>query len=163
MSKDTTNPLIITDHSENWLTISDHKHNGFDSSRIMWKDLVQRKIFVSHTVVGADAATAANYGVFWIARFKGYVSGFSVVHQVASTSGTLQLEKLTGTTAPDSGVNMLSSALSLSSTANTVQSGVLTTTLADINFNIGDRLCLKDAGTLTNGSNVTVVVEITLI
>ncbi len=144
----------------------DHRHNGFDVSRVYWSDLVTRKFLIHHTLEGAQAATAANYGVFWIAPFACYVSEFREVHQTAGSDGsavTVTLEKLTGVQAPDAGTAMLTTALSLKATANTVQTGVLTPTTANVNLVRGDRLALKDAGTLTAVSNVTTVTEITII
>lgn len=144
----------------------DHRHNGFDVSRVFWSDLVSRKLYLEHTIQGTNAATAAFYGVFWIAPFACYVSEFREVHQTAGSDGsavTVTLEKLTGTQAPDSGTAMLTTALSLKATANTVATGVLTPTTANLNLVRGDRLGLKDAGTLTAVANVTTVTEITII
>lgn len=147
-------------------TLPDHQHTGFDSSRVLWSDIASKKVHVYHTIQGTDAATATNYGVFFIVPFTCTLSSFKEVHQTAGSDGgavTLTLEKLTGTTAPDSGSVMLASTLSLKATANTVQIGTLTTTLANRNLAIGDRLCLKDAGVLTSVANVTVLCELTLI
>lgn len=144
----------------------DHRHNGFDVSRVYFDDLVDRKIQVNHTIVGTAAATAANYGVFFIAPFPCYVSSFREVHQTLGTDGgavTLQLEKLTSGQAPDSGTALLSTALSLKTTINVVQSGVIVPLNTSYNLATGDRLCLKDAGTLTAVANVTVSVELVLI
>jgi hypothetical protein len=77
--------------------------------------------------------------------------GIDVVFGTASTSGTLQLEKLTGTTAPGSGTAMLTGTVALSGSANTVASGtVLSGDAAALKLGGGDRLGLKLAGTLTN-------------
>lgn len=145
---------------------SSHYHNSFDSNRISWADLYQRKIWVHHTIQGAQAATGTNFGVFFIVPVPCLVTSFKEVHQTAGTDGgavTLDLEKLTGTTAPDSGVSALSAVLSLKTTANTVQAAVITTTNANRTLAINDRLCMKDAGTLTALANVTVLLELQLI
>ena len=147
-------------------SLPDHFHNGFDVSRINFSDIYQRKVWVHHTVVGTAAATLTNYGVFYIVPFACVLTKFQEVHQIAGVDAgavTLMLEKLTGTTAPDSGVDMLSSTLSLKATANTVQTGTITTTLANRTLAAGDRLCMEDAGTLTAVTNVTVSVELQLI
>lgn len=147
-------------------SMPDHRHNGFDVSRTVWEEIARKKFYIHHTIAGTAAATAANYGVFWIAPYACHVDSFKEVHQTAGSNGgavTLTLEKLTGTQAPDGGVVMLASTLSLKATANTVQSGSMTTTLANRNLVQGDRLCLKDSGTLTDVANVTVMVEITII
>jgi hypothetical protein len=148
-------------------SMPDHQHTGFDVSKVKFSDLSQRKIYKTHTIIGTMAATAGNYGVFFINQIaKCYVSGFWEVHQVAGTDGlavTLDLEKLTSGQAPNSGVSALASALNLKSTANTVQSATLTETSANKTLSIGDRLCLKDSGVLTAVNNVTVFVELTII
>lgn len=146
--------------------IPDHFHNGFDTSRIKWTDIYQRKVYVHHTLYGATAATAANYGTFYIVPTACVLTKFQEVHQVAGSDAgavSVTLEKLTSTTAPDSGSVMLASVLSLKATANTVQTGTITATLANRTLAAGNRLCLKDAGTLTDVSNVTVVVELKII
>jgi len=143
--------------------LKDHRHNRFDSYPVDFSDIDNKKLYVHHTIYGADAATGANYGVFYIVPVACVITAFQEVHQTAGSDGgavTLQLEKLSGTTAPDSGDVVLSTALSLKATANTVQNGVLTLTLAYRSLKAGDRLCLKDVGTLTSVSNVTVKVEL---
>lgn len=141
-----------------------HEHNGVDSPNIPWENIQDPIQYVHWTLPGTSAATAGNYGIFWIAPAACTVVGFQEVHQVASTSGTLQLERLQGTEAPDSGDALLSSVISLSSTANTVQIGTVTLSRTNgvglVNLSKGDRLALKDAGTLTNQNTVSVVVAI---
>lgn len=146
--------------------LDDHYHNGFDMSRINFSDIYQKKLWVHHTVVGSQAAVASNYGVFWITPVPCVVNTFQEVHQVAGTDGspvTLMLEKLTTTVAPDSGVAVLGTTISIKSTANVIQSGTITTTFSNRTLATGDRLCLKDAGTLTAVTNVTVLVEIIVV
>lgn len=74
----------------------------------------------------------------------------SSVFATASVSGTVNLEKLTGTTAPGSGIALLQAVLALSGTANTVANGTLTATAASLNFAVGDRLGIVIAGTMTS-------------
>lgn len=147
-------PFIL----ETPLILPEHFHT---TDRIDFRDIFKKKLYVHHTIVGTAAATAGNYGVFWIAPFECTVNSVREVHQTASTSGTLQIEKLTGTQALDNGVNVLSATISLSATADTVVTGTLTATEANRVLAIGNRLAMKDAGTLTSGANVTVVIEIT--
>lgn len=147
------------------LPLKDHFHTGIDVSRINYTDIFQKKVYIHHTVVGTAAATATNYGTFFIAPFACYLNKFYEIHQTAGNDAgavTLTLEKLTGTTAPDSGTVMLDSALSLKATANTLQTGTLTTAIANRNLAIGNRLCLKDSGTPTTVSNVSIIVELIL-
>lgn len=145
--------------------VPEHLHNGFDVSKVKFIDIAQKKVWIHHTIQGTAAATAANYGVFFIVPVPCVVSDIQEVHQTLGTDGgtvTLQIEKLTGTQAPDAGAVVLKTALSLKATINTVQIGVLTATLANRTLDVGDRLCMKDAGTLTSVANVTVLVELTI-
>ena len=146
--------------------LPDHTHNGFDSNSINFLDIRRRRIWIPWTIPGTSAATAANYGVFWIAPFACTLVEFREVHQTAGTDAgavTLQLEKLTGTQALDAGVTMLNATLSLKATINSVQTATLTNTFANRNLARGDRLALLDAGTLTAVANVTVVAEFVII
>ncbi len=71
-------------------------------------------------------------------------------HVTASTSGTLQVNKCTGTQAPSAGTNMLTSTISTAGTANTVVSGTLSATDAARLLADGDRIGLVTGGTVTN-------------
>jgi hypothetical protein len=140
-----------------------HRHTGLDSPPVDFADLENKRLYIHHTIIGADAATAANYGVFWIAPFPCVVVGAKEVHQTAGTdAGTvsLQLEKLTGTQALDAGVTVLGTAWSLKATANSVQTATITPTIANRQLATGNRLALKDSGVLTALVNVTVLIEI---
>jgi hypothetical protein len=137
--------------------LPEHFHT---SDRIDWRDLSKKKIYVEHTVQGAEVLTSDNYGTFWISPFDCAVLEVRQIHQSAFSSGTLNIEKLTGTTAPDSGVEVLAADLDLTGTANTVNTPALTTTLANKQLNRGDRLALKDGGTLVGGSHINVTIEV---
>lgn len=109
-----------------------------------------------------DAATAANYGVFFVSERQYNVLAVAEVHGTAGTDAsavTLQIERLQGTEAPDSGDALLSTALSLKATANTVQYGTLVNTGVTA-LQRGDRLSLKDSGSLTDVANLCVTVYI---
>lgn len=143
-----------------------HYHTGFDSNKISWYDLDQKRLFVQHTIPGVQAATGTNYSTFFIVPMPCLVVGFREVHSTAGSDGgavTLDLEKLTGTTAPDSGVSALASTLSLKATANTVQTATITATAANKTLAIGDRLALKDGGTLTAVASVTTLLTLQLL
>lgn len=113
---------------------------------------------------GAAAATAANYGPFFIAPFACEVVSVRESHTVAGNDAgavTLDIEKLTGTQAPDAGAPVLGATkINLKGTANTVVSPALTGTAADKQLAAGDRLCLKDAGTPTAVAGVAVTIEL---
>jgi len=144
-------------------TLVDHFHDGFDTSKVSYENVVDKKIYVHHTVQGTGAATAANYGVFYIVPVACTISVVQEVHQTAGTNGgavTVGLEKLTGTTAAGSGDDVLENELSLKSTINTTQTGTLSSTFINRSLVAGDRLALKDTGTLTDVAGVTVMVEL---
>lgn len=117
---------------------------------------------IRHAIIGTAAAGAANYAVFFIAPFKLEITGFYEVHQTAGSDGgtvTLQLERLQVAEALDAGDTLLAAALNLKAAADTVQTGVLITSARDsLVLSKGDRLALKDAGTLTAVANVVVIV-----
>lgn len=123
--------------------------------------------YVTKQLHGTTPQTAANYGIIFIAWHPCEVIAVQEVHETAGTDGgavTLQVEKLTGTTAPGSGSNLLTTAFNLKSAINTVVSKTtpdLTTTKADLRLERGDRLALKDSGTLTAvaGVNVTIYLK----
>lgn len=143
-----------------------HYHNGFDSNNVQYGDIAGVTFLVRHSIYGADAAVAANYGIFFIAPFACYISGVQESHVVAGTDAgavMLNIEKLTGTQAPNAGVTMLSTAFSLKATINTVQTGTLSVTKPNLNLAKGNRLCMKDTGTLTAVSDVCVTLLLTVI
>jgi hypothetical protein len=108
--------------------------------------------------------TAANYGIFFIARHPCEVLFISEVHGTAGTDAgavTLQVEKLTGTTAKGAGTNILATTINLKGTSNTVQTREITglvRTGGVVSLRKGDRLALKSSGTLTDLKDVQVTV-----
>lgn len=146
--------------------IIEHDHNGFGTTRILWDSISTKKFYIFHTIYGADAATAANYSSFFIAPVPCVVTGFKEVHATAGTDGsavTIDLQKLTGTTAPGSGTTLLNATLSLKATINSVQAAVMTLTNSTKSLAVNDRIALKSSGTLTAVANVSVIVELTVI
>lgn len=115
---------------------------------------------IRHSIV--DGATAANYDVFFTADYPCEVVSVSETHRVLGTDGgavTLTIEKLTSGQALDAGTVLLTTALSLKTTINTPQFGVLVSTGARV-LARGDRLALKDAGTLTAVAGVSVTIYV---
>ena len=144
-----------------------HIHNGLDSPNIPFSSLSPFTERFCFTIYGTDAATATNYGVFWVAPAVCRIVGVKEVHQTKGTdAGTvsLQVEKLSDGTAPGAGINILQSAFSLKTTNNTIQEAdmVITSTNGrpDASMQKNERLCLVDAGTLTAVANVTVQILI---
>lgn len=128
------------------------------------KNAVTKQIVypVTTKVHGINAATASNYGVFFVADKTYTIDSITEVHGTAGTDGgavTLQIERLQSTEALDSGDTLLSAAFNLKGTANTVQYGELVRTNVLI-LGIGDRLSLKDSGTLTSVADVVVTVTL---
>lgn len=143
-----------------------HDHDGESSERISYQNLRQKRLYHAFLVPGTSAATATNYGVVFQAMEPCFVRRVWEVHQTAGTDGsavTLNLEKLTGTQAPDAGSTMLTAGFDLKGTANTKQVGTLVPLRTTRSLNPGDRLCLKDAGTLTAVAHVLVMVEVELL
>lgn len=143
--------------------IPNHEHNGIDSPQVSFDNIADRTLPIPVVIQDTSAATAANYGVFWTAPFPCYVVGFTETHKTAGSDAgavTLQLEKLNSGEALDAGDTLLSTALSLKTTANTPQEGTLVTTIATRQLATGDRLALKDAGTLTAVAHVVCVVTV---
>lgn len=121
---------------------------------IRGKDLIP----IGITLYGTAPATAANYDVFFIADRPYEVYQISEVHRVLGTDGgavTVNVERLSGTEALDAGDTICVSAFNLKSTINTVVTKK-TTDLQNRVLAIGDRLALKDSGTLTAVAGLTV-------
>jgi hypothetical protein len=97
-------------------------------------------------------ATAGNYGIFFTAIKACEVLFAKEVHGTASSSGTITIEKLTGTTAKGSGT-AISNDLTTASTADTVQDFVLNSSRQ---LKVGDRLAVKSGGTLTSSADLQV-------
>ena len=126
------------------------------------KDIFNKDpIVIQHSLPGTMPASTANYGVFFTAAFGCEVLAFSADWEVASSSGTLQLEKLTGTTAPGSGNGLLSSTISTAGAANTANHGLFLISGTARNLVRGDRLAISDGGTITNlvGLNTTTLIK----
>ncbi len=144
-----------------------HVHNGSDSPSLPFSSISPFVERINYTLYGATAATAANYGVFWVAPKACTVTGVAEVHQTKGTDGgavTLQIEKLANSAAPGAGINILTTALNLKSADGTIQSGTLvktsTNSRPDASLQANERLCLVDSGTLTGLVNVTVQILI---
>lgn len=112
--------------------------------------------YVYHTVI--DGATSGNYGVIFNVVNACEVMAITESHTVAgSVDATLNIEKLSGTDALDAGEEVLSTDLDMTSTANTVVKKE-TYDLQNRRLAIGDRLALKDGGTLTSLAGVCVTI-----
>lgn len=148
-----------------------HQHGGADGERIPFQNIQGRFLDIAWTLPGTSAATAGNYGTFYTAQTACIVIGFAEVHEVAGTdagSVTLQLERLQGTEAPGSGDNLLVTAVNLKGAINSVTEPALVRdnypTLQNNRVFLvpGDRLALKDAGTLTAVAGLSTVTRLQL-
>lgn len=116
-------------------------------------------IILPVTIADTAAATAANYGVVITIPYGLELIEAWETHKVAGSDAsavTLTLEKLTSGQALDAGVAMLSSTFNLKATANTPQRQKASSTITSRMLSPGDRIALKDSGTLTAVSHVTV-------
>ena len=126
----------------------------------------QAKINLAITIpVGYYKSDAFINDAFFIADRAYKITSIKEAHRVAgSDAGTvnIEVEKLTGTTAPGSGTALLTdnanAGLDLKATANTVQTGTLTGTAADLQLSTGDRISIKYSGTTTSLAGVAVTV-----
>lgn len=124
------------------------------------KDIIDKDGFSAKVdLVGTTGATAGNYGIFYIADRACEVKKIKMRYTTASSSGTVNVERLRGTEALDAGDEILTTDASTAATANT------TYEFDTEDFNLDSRilkeneaLALKDGGTLTNlvGLHVTV-------
>lgn len=118
------------------------------------------RIIISTALPGAHAQTAAEYTHFFIASKPCRLVAARENHTTAGT-GTLQIEKLTGTTAPASGTHMLDgTGFDNSETAETVQDATLSAVAGVLDLARGDRLALDDDGALGALAGVCVTVEL---
>lgn len=112
------------------------------------------------SIVGSAAATSTNYGVFFTARHPVEVMWIAESHTTAtSTSGSLDVLKLTSSQAIASGRSILVNKFNLDSTANTpvIKEGY--TGLGTVRIlEEGDRLALATTGTLASLQGVQVQV-----
>lgn len=102
-------------------------------------------IYVSHS-----AAAAADYanGAIFIADRDYILVGVRAAWETVTTSGTLDIRKATGTTACGSGTTLLASTISTAGAINTVNTGTLTATSANLLIASGNRICAVFGGTV---------------
>ena len=142
------------------MRMNEHQHQTIDGTTPLWSTC-----FIQETLSGTTAQTAGNYKIFFTAPFPCFVIGVATVF--GTTNGgacTLQLEKLTGTTAAGSGTNLLNTAIDLNATANTPQYAGIRgggTLVAQTGLLQGERLALKIAsGSLVGLVNLNVTVHL---
>lgn len=112
--------------------------------------------------VGQTTEAATDRAIF-VAPVACQVVSVRQVHAVAAGGASkLQLTKDTGTDAPGAGNNLLTNntnaGFDLNATANTVQTGTLTATAADLVLAAGDRLSLDFADAIQSTAGLVVTV-----
>lgn len=117
--------------------------------------------YIEHSIYGADAATAGNYGIFFIVRHPIEIMRITESHAVAGTNAgavTLNVLKAGSGVAIASGTTLLASTFNLKSTANTpvVKEGVNLSSARILKEN--DRIGLVATGTLTDLSDVCITI-----
>lgn len=116
---------------------------------------------IVHNLVGTSAATSANYNVFVPAFTIGVeVLAVSIRFSAASSSGTLQINRVPDGTAAASGSAILATTIS---TAGTVDTTVTRTAFdAELTnervINRGDGLAIVSGGTLTGLQNLSIAI-----
>lgn len=115
------------------------------------------------TISGTTLAqNSINYSAPFFYADRNYeVIEFKERHEVAGTDAgavTIMLNKVPDATAPASGTNVLTATLSLKTTANTWQSGTITSSLPDFVLSSGDALSVISSGTLTSLQGITVAI-----
>jgi hypothetical protein len=110
------------------------------------------------------AIPTAGSVIGFVFPFPAELVGGYIIWSVASASGTVQLFKDTGTTAPGSGTALLGSAIPTSTTANTVfqfpKSQAFVSNSSILQFAKGDRLDITFGGTFTSQANLVIVAQL---
>jgi hypothetical protein len=120
---------------------------------------IPNMVFATYSML-ANGSLADQH--FFVAPQALTVVAISEVHSTAGSDGgavTIMVERLQGTEAQGgNGDDLLTAGFNAKGTANTVQTGTLTTTTANLNLSSGDRLGLDFVGTLTALAGVVVTV-----
>lgn len=141
-----------------------HTHNDADSPAVDYSNIKNRLETLHVVISGTSAATAANYGMIFIAPYTAMFVGAYEVHGTLGTSGSavsVQIEKLVGTQASGSGTSLLAAGFNLKSAINTVQTASLAViTKNNFALNKGDRLGLVLTGTPTSVAQLVIVAQL---
>ena len=124
-------------------------------------EVVRYGKYITHSVYGATAQTATNYGIIFVARHPIEIMRIIETHAVAGSNAgavTLDVKKAGSGVAIASGISLLGSTFNLKSTANTptIKEGLNLSSSRLLKEN--DRIELVVAGTLTALSDVNVII-----
>lgn len=111
----------------------------------------------AYTVTVNNLGASSTSQTAFVADANYIFTAVTETHGTASSSGTLQVEKATGTQAIAAGTNMLTGTISLAGTANTPLAGTLVTTASTVAIAAGNRVNLIIGGTMTSYANGSVV------
>lgn len=151
---------------KNNYVVADHDHDGINSPRIREQHIYRRRQRINITLPGSSAATSANWGAVFMATDPCRVRAVYEFHSALGTDGgavTMQVEKLTGTTAPGSGTVILATAFNLKAAINTMQKAAFVGARSTRTLDYGDRLGIKPTGTLTSLAGVLIIIEVEFI
>jgi hypothetical protein len=117
--------------------------------------------YITHSLFGTTAQTAANYGIIFTARNPIEILRITETHSTAGSDAgavTLDIKKAGSGVAIASGVTLLTSTFNLKSTANTpvIKEGVNLS--ANRVLKEGDRIGLVSSGTLTALTDVQITI-----
>ena len=132
----------------------------FNNENLGQRANVDGNLVPKRYVISVPLTAATTSVPVFIADDDYIVEGITATFGTASTSGTLQLEKCTGTTALASGTNLLTGTISLSGTANTPVSGTLLSNPVTISLASGNRLNIIIAGTMTNLATANITIRL---
>ncbi len=136
-----------------------HTHNNLDSPPISFKNITNKTFTVSSVVPGTSAATAGNYGPFWIADAQCFIRTMYQSHAANGTDGsavTLFIEILTPGQVSGSGTSVVG--FNMKTGANQIGSSTLILGGTPAILSQFDRLSLFMSGTPTSVNDVTVTV-----
>lgn len=130
---------------------------------IKYEDIINKDGFpVNFFFAGTDAEATASYDVVFPIHIPCELVAVYVWYDVASSSGTLQVQSLASGTAAGSGTNLLSTAFDLSATARTVYrrkagtNGDFLPASTSRLFRYGMSVGFSDGGTLVGLTNLSI-------
>ena len=117
--------------------------------------------YITHSLFGTTAQTAANYGIMFIARHPIEIMRITETHSTAGSDAgavTLDVKKAGSGVAIASGVTLLGSTFNLKSTANTPVYKEGQNLSANRRLKEGDRIGIVTSGTLTALTDVQITI-----
>ncbi len=137
----------------------------FENSQIEIKknflEVVRYGKYIAHSIYGATAQTATNYGIIFVARHPIEIMRITETHSTAGSDAgtvTLDVKKAGSGVAIASGVTLLTSTFNLKSTANTPVYKEGQDLSANRKLKEGDRIGLVASGTLTSLTDVQITI-----